>query len=88
MPSRPSANFDDEEGSMILYAFNIMATIWPREKRQELYNHIITKAFSDSDDHWHARDLTLFTKDNQPCHTLHVCIQDAPSPWFCNLKML
>ena len=24
----------------------------------------------------------------QPLHLLEVRIQDAPAPWFCNLKML
>ena len=73
---------------MIQHAFTIMASIWPRPKRQELYDHIIAKAFPDASGQWQADDLTTRTRDGQPCHTLQVRIQDAPSSWFCNLKML
>ena len=88
MMTRTRTNFDGEEGLMIVYAFNIMATIWLGPKQQELYDHVIAKAFTDSSSQWQAHNFTHFPKDNQPCHTLHVRIQDAPSSWFCNLKML
>ena len=38
MPTRSRATFDEEEGSMILYDFNIMAAIWPCPKQQDLYD--------------------------------------------------
>lgn len=73
---------------MIQLAFSIMAIIWPRPKRQELYDLIIDRAFSDSNRQWPCADLSSRTKGKQPCHILQVQTQDAPAPWFRNLKAL
>ena len=63
MSSRPEGNFNGEEGQMIQLAFSIMEVIWPCSKCQELYDHIVSKAFPDSDWQWQYNDLSTQTQD-------------------------
>ena len=62
MTTRPRDNFDEEEGSMIIYAFNNMAIIWLHPKQQELYDHIIAKAFADSSSHGKHANLLVVVR--------------------------
>lgn len=70
--------------------FEAMAGAWDRERRNELFNHIVESVFPgrEKEDMWEYVDRTSDTRDNVTFYQLNVKIHDGPSKWFRNLRLL
>ena len=90
MVHRVASEWAPPEGKLFLTAFDVMASYWPRERRQDVYDYIANTIFPirQTSKLWKDTDRTSDTRDNVTFHQLDVRIQDKPCVWFKNLKML
>ena len=78
------------DGELALAAIKVMATHWPREKRQDMFDYVASAAFplGEESELWKYTNRTSETKDGVPFHQLDARIHDKPCIWFRNLRML
>ena len=90
MVRRVASEWAPPEGELVLTAFDVMASYWPRERRQDVYDYIANTIFpiGQTSKLWKDTDRTSDTRDNVTFYQLDVRIQDKPCVWFKNLKML
>ena len=87
---RPISHWDGQEGELADLAFGVMAIHWSRDKWQDLFNYITCAAYSQGQESklWHYTYQMAETKERKPFHQLEITIQDRPTDWFHNLKLL
>ena len=90
MVRRPTTQWNGQEGEIASLAFNVMATHWSRDKRQDLFDFISCAVYSQDQEPklWWYTNQTAKTREKEPFHQLEISIQDGPADWFRNLKLL
>ena len=90
MVRRPTTQWNGQEGELATLAFNVMATHWSRDKRQDLFDFISCAVFPQDQGNklWRYTNRTAETREKEPFHQLEITIQDGPADWFRNLKLL